>query len=156
MPRTLWQAEMEDNFPFVETEDQMLAIDAVKQDMESTVPMDRVVVGDVGYGKTEVAIRAAFKAVQDGMQVAVLVPTTLLAQQHFDTFSERMTGFPVKIEVLSRFTSKKEAKDIFKGLADGSVDIEEEVARAHAVRLSGITQKQVRSNLLTCVHTWSQ
>jgi len=134
-PDNPWQAEMEDNFPFVETEDQMLAIDAVKHDMESTVPMDRVVVGDVGYGKTEVAIRAAFKAVQDGMQVAVLVPTTLLAQQHFDTFSERMTGFPVKIEVLSRFTSKKEAKDIFKGLADGSIDI---VVGTHRLLQTGV------------------
>ena len=139
-PDTPWQAEMEDNFPFVETEDQMLAIDAVKQDMESTVPMDRVVVGDVGYGKTEVAIRAAFKAVQDGMQVAVLVPTTLLAQQHFDTFSERMTGFPVKIEVLSRFTSKKEAKDIFKGLADGSVDI---VVGTHRLLQTGVHWKNL-------------
>lgn len=139
-PDNPWQAEMEDNFPFVETEDQMLAIDAVKQDMESTVPMDRVVVGDVGYGKTEVAIRAAFKAVQDGMQVAVLVPTTLLAQQHFDTFSERMTGFPVKIEVLSRFTSKKEAKDIFKGLADGSVDI---VVGTHRLLQTGVHWKNL-------------
>ena len=139
-PDNPWQAEMEDNFPFVETEDQMLAIDAVKQDMESTVPMDRVVVGDVGYGKTEVAIRAAFKAVQDGMQVAVLVPTTLLAQQHFDTFSERMTGFPVKIEVLSRFTSKKEAKEIFKGLADGSVDI---VVGTHRLLQTGVHWKNL-------------
>lgn len=139
-PDNPWQAEMEDNFPFVETEDQMLAIDAVKHDMESTVPMDRVVVGDVGYGKTEVAIRAAFKAVQDGMQVAVLVPTTLLAQQHFDTFSERMTGFPVKIEVLSRFTSKKEAKDIFKGLADGSVDI---VVGTHRLLQTGVHWKNL-------------
>ncbi len=102
--------------------------------------MDRVVVGDVGYGKTEVAIRAAFKAVQDGMQVAVLVPTTLLAQQHFDTFSERMTGFPVKIEVLSRFTSKKEAKDIFKGLADGSVDI---VVGTHRLLQTGVHWKNL-------------
>ncbi|MDK8496931.1 transcription-repair coupling factor [Corynebacterium marquesiae] len=139
-PDNPWQAEMEDNFPFVETEDQMLAIDAVKHDMESTVPMDRVIVGDVGYGKTEVAIRAAFKAVQDGMQVAVLVPTTLLAQQHFDTFSERMTGFPVKIEVLSRFTSKKEAKDIFKGLADGSVDI---VVGTHRLLQTGVHWKNL-------------
>ena len=139
-PDNPWQAEMEDNFPFVETEDQMLAIDAVKHDMESTVPMDRVVVGDVGYGKTEVAIRAGFKAVQDGMQVAVLVPTTLLAQQHFDTFSERMTGFPVKIEVLSRFTSQKEAKNIFKGLADGSVDI---VVGTHRLLQTGVHWKNL-------------
>ncbi|MDO5033079.1 transcription-repair coupling factor [Corynebacterium sp.] len=139
-PDTPWQAEMEDNFPFVETEDQMLAIDAVKADMESTVPMDRVVVGDVGYGKTEVAVRAAFKAVQDGMQVAVLVPTTLLAQQHTDTFRERMQGFPVKIEVLSRFTSAREAKEIIAGLADGSVDI---VIGTHRLLQTGVHWKNL-------------
>ena len=139
-PDNPWQAEMEDNFPFVETEDQMLAIDAVKEDMESTVPMDRVVVGDVGYGKTEVAIRAAFKAVQDGTQVAVLVPTTLLAQQHYDTFSERMAGFPVKMAVLSRFTSKKEATEIFKGLADGSIDI---VVGTHRLLQTGVHWKNL-------------
>ena len=100
-----WQIEMEDNFPFVETEDQMAAIEAVKSDMEKPTPMDRVIVGDVGFGKTEVAVRAAFKAVQDGKQVAVLVPTTLLAQQHFSTFSQRMDGFGVDIRELSRFTS---------------------------------------------------
>ncbi|TRX58956.1 transcription-repair coupling factor [Corynebacterium hiratae] len=139
-PDTPWQAEMEDNFPFVETEDQMLAIDAVKQDMESTVPMDRVVVGDVGYGKTEVAVRAAFKAVQDGKQVAVLVPTTLLAQQHADTFRERMQGFPVDIEVLSRFTSAKESKEILAGLADGSVDI---VIGTHRLLQTGVQWKNL-------------
>lgn len=139
-PDTPWQAEMEDNFPFVETEDQMLAIDAVKQDMESTVPMDRVVVGDVGYGKTEVAVRAAFKAVQDGKQVAVLVPTTLLAQQHADTFRERMQGFPVDIEVLSRFTSTKESKEILAGLADGSVDI---VIGTHRLLQTGVQWKNL-------------
>ena len=139
-PDTPWQAEMEDNFPFVETEDQMLAIDAVKEDMESTVPMDRVVVGDVGYGKTEVAVRAAFKAVQDGKQVAVLVPTTLLAQQHADTFRERMQGFPVDIEVLSRFTSAKESKEILAGLADGSVDI---VIGTHRLLQTGVQWKNL-------------
>ncbi|WP_293775259.1 transcription-repair coupling factor [uncultured Corynebacterium sp.] len=139
-PDTPWQAEMEDNFPFVETEDQMLAIDAVKEDMESTVPMDRVVVGDVGYGKTEVAVRAAFKAVQDGKQVAVLVPTTLLAQQHADTFRERMQGFPVDIEVLSRFTSTKESKEILAGLADGSVDI---VIGTHRLLQTGVQWKNL-------------
>ncbi|MHC2547752.1 transcription-repair coupling factor (superfamily II helicase) [Corynebacterium hesseae] len=139
-PDTPWQAEMEDNFPFIETEDQMLAIDAVKQDMESTVPMDRVVVGDVGYGKTEVAVRAAFKAVQDGKQVAVLVPTTLLAQQHADTFRERMQGFPVDIEVLSRFTSTKESKEILAGLADGSVDI---VIGTHRLLQTGVQWKNL-------------
>ena len=139
-PDTPWQAEMEDNFPFVETEDQMLAIDAVKEDMESSVPMDRVVVGDVGYGKTEVAVRAAFKAVQDGKQVAVLVPTTLLAQQHADTFRERMQGFPVDIEVLSRFTSAKESKEILAGLADGSVDI---VIGTHRLLQTGVQWKNL-------------
>src|SRR5699024_12647503 len=97
--------EMEDNFPYVETEDQMMAIDAVKEDMESQVPMDRVIVGDVGYGKTEVAVRAAFKAVQDGKQVAVLVPTTLLAQQHYDRIVERMGGIRLEIRVILRCTS---------------------------------------------------
>ncbi len=135
-----WQAEMEDNFPFVETEDQMQAIDAVKQDMESSVPMDRVVVGDVGYGKTEVAVRAAFKAVQDGMQVAVLVPTTLLAQQHFDTFNERMLGFPINIKVLSRFTSAKDAKDVLKGLSEGTVDI---VVGTHRLLQTGVHWKNL-------------
>ena len=139
-PDTPWQAEMEDNFPFVETEDQMLAIDAVKEDMESSVPMDRVVVGDVGYGKTEVAVRAAFKAVQDGKQVAVLVPTTLLAQQHADTFRERMQGFPVDIEVLSRFTSAKESKEILAGLVDGSVDI---VIGTHRLLQTGVQWKNL-------------
>ncbi|WP_293768625.1 transcription-repair coupling factor, partial [uncultured Corynebacterium sp.] len=139
-PDTPWQAEMEDNFPYVETEDQMLAIDAVKHDMESAVPMDRVVVGDVGYGKTEVAVRAAFKAVQDGMQVAVLVPTTLLAQQHTDTFRERMAGFPIKIEVLSRFTTAKESKEILKGLADGTVDI---VIGTHRLLQTGVHWKNL-------------
>ena len=99
-PDTPWQHEMEDAFPFVETEDQLAAIEAVKEDMEKPVPMDRVIVGDVGFGKTEVAVRAAFKAVQDGKQVAVLVPTTLLAQQHFTTFSERMDGFGVTVREL--------------------------------------------------------
>ncbi|APT93750.1 transcription-repair coupling factor [Corynebacterium phocae] len=139
-PDTPWQAEMEDNFPYVETEDQMLAIDAVKEDMESSVPMDRVVVGDVGYGKTEVAVRAAFKAVQDGTQVAVLVPTTLLAQQHAETFEERMTGFPVEIRVLSRFTSRQDSKEILKGLADGSVDV---VIGTHRLLQTGVHWKNL-------------
>ena len=139
-PDTPWQKEMEDNFPFVETEDQMLAIDAVKEDMESNVPMDRVIVGDVGYGKTEVAVRAAFKAVQDGKQVAVLVPTTLLAQQHLATFEERMTGFPVTIRGLSRFTSNAEAKEITAGLADGAVDI---VIGTHRLLATGVHWKNL-------------
>ncbi|MEJ4112681.1 transcription-repair coupling factor [Corynebacterium kroppenstedtii] len=118
-----WQREMEDNFPFTETEDQYNAIESVKADMEKPVPMDRVIVGDVGYGKTEVAVRAAFKAVQDGKQVVVLVPTTLLAQQHFVTFSERMEGFPVTIRQLSRFTTHQHAREILTGLTEGEVDI---------------------------------
>ncbi len=106
-PDTPWQAEMEDAFGFTETVDQMTAITEVKSDMEKPVPMDRVVCGDVGYGKTEIAVRAAFKAVQDGKQVAVLVPTTLLADQHLQTFSERMAGFPVTVKGLSRFTEPR-------------------------------------------------
>ena len=139
-PDTPWQMEMEDNFPYVETEDQMLAIDAVKHDMESQVPMDRVIVGDVGYGKTEVAVRAAFKAVQDGKQVAVLVPTTLLAQQHHDTFVERMGGFPIEIRVLSRFTSTKESKEIIKELASGTVDV---VIGTHRLLQTGVHWKNL-------------
>lgn len=139
-PDTPWQREMEDRFPFIETEDQMAAIEAIKEDMESTVPMDRVIVGDVGYGKTEVAVRAAFKAVQDGMQVAVLVPTTLLAQQHYNTFSQRMDGFGLEIAELSRFTSTAEAKKILAGLADGSVDI---VVGTHRLLQTGVQWKNL-------------
>lgn len=137
---TPWQREMEDNFPFVETEDQQAAIDAVKADMEKPVPMDRVIVGDVGYGKTEVAVRAAFKAVQDGRQVAVLVPTTLLAQQHLQTFAERMDGFPVTIKGLSRFTSAGEARHIIEGLADGTVDV---VVGTHRLLQTGVRWKDL-------------
>ena len=108
-PDTPWQRELEDAFPYTETPDQLAAIDEVKRDMEQAVPMDRLICGDVGYGKTEIAVRAAFKAVQDGKQVAVLVPTTLLAQQHFNTFTERMSQFPVEIRQLSRFQTPKEA-----------------------------------------------
>src|SRR5690625_49079 len=139
-PDTPWQMEMEDNFPYVETEDQMMAIDAVKHDMESQVPMDRVIVGDVGYGKTEVAVRAAFKAIQDGKQVAVLFPTTLLAQQHYDTFAERMGGFPVEIRVLSRFTSTKDSKEIIKQLATGEVDV---VIGTHRLLQTGVHWKNL-------------
>jgi transcription-repair coupling factor (superfamily II helicase) len=120
---TPWQRELEDAFPFTETPDQLAAIDEVKSDMEKAIPMDRVISGDVGYGKTEIAVRAAFKAVQDGKQVVVLVPTTLLAQQHLATFSERMSAFPVTVRGLSRFTAAEESKKTVKGLADGSVDI---------------------------------
>ena len=122
-PDTPWQRELEDAFPYTETPDQLAAIEEVKRDMEQPIPMDRLICGDVGYGKTEIAVRAAFKAVQDGKQVAVLVPTTLLAQQHFTTFSERMAQFPVQIRQLSRFNTPKEAEQTLQGLADGSVDI---------------------------------
>jgi transcription-repair coupling factor (superfamily II helicase) len=122
-PDTPWQRELEDAFPFTETPDQLTTVDEVKSDMEKTVPMDRLVCGDVGYGKTEIAVRAAFKAVQDGKQVAVLVPTTLLVTQHLSTFQERMSGFPVRVEGLSRFQTDKEARAVVEGLADGTVDI---------------------------------
>lgn len=118
-----WQRELEDAFEYTETPDQLATIDEVKADMEKKVPMDRLLTGDVGYGKTEVALRAAFKAVQDGKQVAILVPTTLLAQQHYDTFAERYAGFPVKVAQLSRFTSPSEAEKVKAGLADGTVDV---------------------------------
>ncbi|MFF0064124.1 transcription-repair coupling factor [Streptomyces sp. NPDC005279] len=122
-PDTPWQRELEDAFVYVETPDQLSTIAEVKEDMEKTVPMDRLICGDVGYGKTEIAVRAAFKAVQDGKQVAVLVPTTLLVQQHFGTFSERYSQFPVNVRALSRFQSDAEAKATLEGLRDGSVDI---------------------------------
>lgn len=120
---TVWQQEMEAAFPYVETPDQLEAQSDVKRDMEQPRPMDRLVCGDVGYGKTEVAIRAAFKAVMDGKQVAVLVPTTVLAQQHSSTFSERLEVFPLRVESLSRFRSPSEQRSVVAGLADGSVDI---------------------------------
>jgi transcription-repair coupling factor (superfamily II helicase) len=120
---TPWQGELESSFPFVETADQLRAIEEVKADMEQPRPMDRLVCGDVGFGKTEVAIRAAFKAVQDGYQVAVLVPTTLLASQHTQTFADRYAPFPVKVEMLSRFLTPAQARDVLAGLSDGSVDV---------------------------------
>jgi transcription-repair coupling factor (superfamily II helicase) len=122
-PDTSWQKELEASFPFVETIDQQATIDEVKHDMEQPHPMDRIVCGDVGYGKTEIAVRAAFKAVQDGKQVAILVPTTLLVQQHFNTFSTRYSGFPIKIAALSRFNSASESKSIIAGLATGEIDV---------------------------------
>jgi len=122
-PDTPWQQEMEDAFPYQETPDQLAAIEDVKKDLEDDKPMDRLICGDVGYGKTEVAIRAAFKVVNSGRQVAVLCPTTILAQQHLGTFRERLAAYPVKIEMLSRFVSKAEAAQTLKGLADGTVDI---------------------------------
>ncbi|MCL1801427.1 MAG: transcription-repair coupling factor, partial [Promicromonosporaceae bacterium] len=122
-PDTPWQRELEDAFDYVETPDQLVTIDEVKADMEKATPMDRLICGDVGYGKTEIAIRAAFKAVQDGKQVAILVPTTLLVQQHFETFSERYSGFPIKVAALSRFQTDKQAEEVIKGLADGTIDV---------------------------------
>ncbi|HET6212822.1 MAG TPA: transcription-repair coupling factor, partial [Micromonosporaceae bacterium] len=122
-PDTPWQRELEDAFPYTETPDQLAAIDEVKHDMEQPIPMDRLICGDVGYGKTEIAVRAAFKAVQDGKQVAILVPTTLLAQQHFNTFAERMAQFPVEIRQLSRFATPREAEQTVAKLADGTADI---------------------------------
>ncbi len=122
-PDTPWQAELEDAFPFVETPDQLVTINEVKADMEKSMPMDRIVCGDVGYGKTEIAIRAAFKAVQDGKQVAILVPTTLLVRQHQQTFAARYAPFPIRVEALSRFQTGKESKAVLEGISDGTVDV---------------------------------
>ncbi len=122
-PDSMWQREMESSFPFEETPSQLQAIKDAKADMEQPRPMDRLVCGDVGFGKTEVAVRAAFKAVQDGRQVAVLVPTTVLAQQHFQTFSERMGAYPVRLEVVSRFKTATEIKRVLESLESGAVDI---------------------------------
>ena len=122
-PDTPWQHELEAAFPYVETADQLTAIAEVKRDMERQMPMDRLVSGDVGFGKTEIAVRAAFKAVQDNKQVAILVPTTLLVKQHFETFQNRFAGFPVRLKALSRFQSDKEAREVIAGLADGTVDV---------------------------------
>ena len=122
-PDTPWQRELEDAFSYIETPDQLSTIEDVKRDMERPYPMDRIICGDVGYGKTEIAIRAAFKAVQDGKQVAVLVPTTLLVQQHSKTFAERYAGFPIKVAGLSRFNTAKESKDILANLGSGAIDV---------------------------------
>ena len=137
---TPWQRELEDAFPYTETGDQLAAIDEVKGDMQRSVPMDRVICGDVGYGKTEIAVRAAFKAVQDGKQVAVLVPTTLLAQQHLNTFADRMRSFPVTVKGLSRFTDPAESEQTVKGLADGEVDI---VIGTHRLLQTGVRYKDL-------------
>ncbi|PZU49717.1 MAG: transcription-repair coupling factor [Microbacterium sp.] len=122
-PDTPWQRELEEAFPFAETPDQLQTIDEIKADMERPIPMDRLLSGDVGFGKTEVAVRAAFKAIQDGKQVAMLVPTTLLVKQHLETFTERFAGFPVKVRPLSRFQSDREARETLAGLTDGTVDL---------------------------------
>ncbi|MFV8162674.1 transcription-repair coupling factor [Mycobacterium sp. 134] len=139
-PDTPWQNEMEDAFGFTETMDQLTAITEVKSDMEKPVPMDRVICGDVGYGKTEIAVRAAFKAVQDGKQVAVLVPTTLLADQHLQTFTNRMAGFPVTVKGLSRFTDPAESRQTMEGMKDGSVDV---VIGTHRLLQTGVTWKDL-------------
>jgi transcription-repair coupling factor (superfamily II helicase) len=137
---TPWQRELEEAFPYQETPDQLVAIDDVKRDMEAEHPMDRLVCGDVGFGKTEVAIRAAFKAVQDGRQVAVLVPTTLLAQQHHQTFSDRFAGHPVRVEVLSRFLTPGQARGVAEGLRSGEVDV---VVGTHRLLSEDITFKDL-------------
>jgi transcription-repair coupling factor (superfamily II helicase) len=139
-PDTPWQAEMEDAFGFTETMDQLTAINDVKSDMEKPVPMDRVICGDVGYGKTEIAVRAAFKAVQAGKQVAILVPTTLLADQHLQTFTARMAGFPVTVKGLSRFTDPADSRAVLAGMKDGSVDI---VIGTHRLLQTGVTWKDL-------------
>ncbi|WP_067816718.1 transcription-repair coupling factor [Nocardia inohanensis] len=139
-PDTPWQTEMEDAFAFTETQDQLSAIAEVKADMEKSVPMDRVICGDVGYGKTEIAVRAAFKAVQDGKQVAVLVPTTLLAQQHLQTFTDRMAGFPVVVKGLSRFTDPAESREILEGMTTKDVDI---VVGTHRLLQTGVRWKDL-------------
>ena len=139
-PDTPWQAELEDAFAFVETPDQLSTVDEVKRDMERTVPMDRLVCGDVGYGKTEIAVRAAFKAIQDGKQVILLVPTTLLVQQHYATFAERFGQFPVTMRPLSRFQSPKESKEALDGLANGSIDL---VIGTHRLLQPGVRIKDL-------------
>ena len=122
-PDTPWQHELEESFPFVETPDQLTTINEVKADMERPIPMDRLLSGDVGFGKTEVAVRAAFKAIQDGKQVAMLVPTTLLVSQHMETFKERFAGFPIHLRALSRFQTEKESRETVAGMLDGTVDV---------------------------------
>jgi len=139
-PDTPWQTEMEASFEFVETEDQLKAIADVKADMEEPRPMDRLICGDVGFGKTEVSVRAVFKAVQDGMQAAVLAPTTLLASQHAQTFADRFAPYPVRVELLSRFLSPAQQKKVIEGLSDGSVDV---VIGTHRLLGQDVTFKQL-------------
>ncbi len=137
---TLWQAELEASFPYIETEAQVRTLDEIKADMEQIRPMDRLVCGDVGYGKTEVALRASFKAVMDGKQVAVLVPTTVLAQQHYQTFIQRLSSFPVTVEMLSRFLTRKEQEQVVERLAQGSADI---VIGTHRLLSDDVTFKDL-------------
>ncbi len=139
-PDTPWQRELEDAFPYHETPDQLTTIDEVKADMESEIPMDRLLAGDVGFGKTEVAVRAAFKAVMSGKQVAIIAPTTLLVRQHTETFRERFAGFPVKLAPLSRFQTDAEAKHTLASLADGSLDV---VIGTHRLLSKGISFKDL-------------
>ena len=120
---TPWQKQFEESFPYVETDDQLRCIDEVKKDMEKPTPMDRLLCGDVGYGKTEVAIRAAFKAVMDQKQVAYLVPTTILANQQYEEFRNRMSEFAMKVELLNRFRTKKEQEEVIKKLKLGEIDV---------------------------------
>ena len=139
-PDTPWQRELEEAFPFVETPDQLTTIDEVKADMERPIPMDRLVAGDVGFGKTEIAVRAAFKAVQDGKQVAVIAPTTLLVKQHVETFQERYAPFPITLRALSRFQTDSEAQAVLQGLAEGSVDV---VIGSHRLLGKGVSFKDL-------------
>ena len=120
---TVWQKEFEEMFPYEETEDQLQAIEDTKRDMESPKIMDRLICGDVGYGKTEIALRAAFKAIQEGKQVVYLVPTTILAQQHYNTFTQRMKDFPVRVDLMCRFRTAAEQKKTLEGLKKGWVDV---------------------------------
>ncbi|NNE73063.1 MAG: transcription-repair coupling factor [Acidimicrobiales bacterium] len=139
-PDTPWQTELEASFPYLETPDQARVIDEVKADMEAEAPMDRLVCGDVGFGKTEIALRAAFKAIQDGKQVAVLVPTTLLAQQHFTTFTDRFAGYPLRVEVLSRFLTPAQARKVTEAVASGEVDL---VIGTHRLLSEDVTFKRL-------------
>ena len=139
-PDNHWQHELEASFPYVETEDQLRAVREVKTDMEAPHPMDRLICGDVGYGKTEVALRAAFKAVMDGKQVAVLVPTTVLAQQHYETFSTRLAAFPLKVEVMSRFRSKEQLNKVTPRILAGEIDV---VIGTHRILSSDVTFKDL-------------
>ncbi len=135
-----WQKELEASFPYIETDDQLRVIDEVKRDMEALKPMDRLICGDVGYGKTEVALRAAFKAVMDGKQVAILVPTTVLAQQHYHTFCQRLAPFPVEVEMLSRFRTPQQQKDILDRLGRGKIDI---IIGTHRLLQADVTFKDL-------------
>ncbi len=149
---TDWQAELEAAFPYHETEDQLRVIGEVKDDMERANPMDRLICGDVGYGKTEVALRAAFKAVMDGKQVAMLVPTTILAQQHYTTFRERLTSFPVTVEMLSRFRTPTRQRQIVQKLREGQIDIVIGTHRMLSLEVLAeyVEQYQPPDTLFTC------